>query len=131
MTPGFRGGAIVYACDLERIAAFYAAVADLQLVSRESDHAVLERDGYRITVVAIPDDIARTIVIADPPARREDAALKLSFPVAAVADARAVAKEHGGVVDPPEREWQCRGERVCDGHDPEGNVIEVCERTEA
>ena len=96
------------------------------MISTESDHVLLERDGLRITVVAIPAAIARTIAIDDPPARREDTALKLSFPVADIAAARVVAAEHGGVIDPPEREWLFRGERMCDGHDPEGNVIQVC-----
>ena len=126
MTPAFRGGAVVYACDLDRVGAFYAAIADLSVVSRASDHILLECDGFRITVVAIPDAIASTIVIDDPPVRRDDTALKLSFPVADIAAARAAAAVHGGVVDPPEREWEFRGERVCDGHDPEGNVIQVC-----
>ena len=89
-------------------------------------HVLLERYGRRITVVAIPAAIARTIRIEDPPKRREDTALKLSFPVADIAASRVVAAEHGGVIDPPEREWEFRGERVCDGHDPEGNVIQVC-----
>ena len=126
MTPAFRGGAVVYACDIERVGAFYAAVADLGVVSRAPDHVALERDGHRITIVAIPDAIARTITIDDPPARREETALKLSFPVADIAAARAIAAARGGVIDPPEREWEFRGERMCDGHDPEGNVIQVC-----
>lgn len=122
MTPAFGGGAVVYACDLDRIAAFHAAVADLEEVSKALDHVVLERAGHRITVVAIPEAISRTIEITDPPARREDTALKLSFPVVDIAAAAA----QGGVIDPPEREWEFRGERVCDGHDPEGNVIQAC-----
>ena len=125
MSPAFRGGAVVYACDVERVTAFYAAVADLDVASSASDHVALERDGYRITIVAIPDAIARTITIDDPPVRREDAALKLSFAVSDIAAARAVAAAQGGVIDPPEREWEFRGERMCDGHDPEGNVIQV------
>lgn len=126
MTPAFRGGAVVYACDLARVAAYYAAVADLAEVSRAADHVVLEREGLRVTVVAIPEAISRTIELTDPPARREETALKLSFPVADIAAARAVAAAHGGTIDPPAREWEFRGERICDGHDPEGNVIQVC-----
>ena len=126
MTPTFRGGAVVYACEHERVAAFYAAVAGLTEISAAPDHVLLERDGFRITVVAVPAAIAQTITIEDPPAGREETALKLSLHVADVAASRGVTAEHGGVIDPPEREWRFRGERVCDGHDPEGNVIQVC-----
>lgn len=55
MTRAFSGGAVVYACEHERVAAYYAAVADLRVVSTQSDHVLLERDGLRIVVVAIPD----------------------------------------------------------------------------
>jgi hypothetical protein len=30
----------------------------------------------------------------------------------------------GGQVDPAEREWNDQGCLVCDGHDPEGNVVQ-------
>jgi hypothetical protein len=92
VTPAFRGGAVVHACDIDRVGAFYAAVADMSVVSKGSDHILLECDGFRITVVAIPGAIASTIVIDDPPVRREDTALKLSFPVSA-------KEERGGPCD--------------------------------
>ncbi len=98
----------------------------MSVISTASDHILLERDGFRITVVAIAEAIARTITIEDPPVRREDTALKLALRVTDIASARVVAAEHGGVVDSPEREWQFREECMCDGHDPEGNVIQVC-----
>lgn len=61
------------------------------------------------------------------PPVREDSYCKLCLPVDRIAAARARAAAHGGFVAPPEREWTARGFRACDGHDPEGNVIQVRE----
>ncbi len=127
-------GAVVYALDVERVGAFYRDVAGLPIVGQESDHTVLERDGFQLVVVAIPEHVAKTIRLEDPVVRREDSALKLAFPVTSIQEARVTAVRHGGVVDPSNREWVFGHARVCDGHDPEGNVIQVREgltRTQA
>ena len=78
-------------------------------------------------VHAIPAEIAATITLASPPLRREESALKPFFPVASLAAARSAAAGLGGLVDPPEREWTAGTSRACDGHDPEGNVIQLRE----
>ncbi len=39
-----------------------------------------------------------------------------------------MAHLHGGEVFPPEREWNFQGYRVCDGMDPEGNVVQFRQR---
>lgn len=127
MANPFTAGAIVYAKDLQRLVRFYAAVADLEIVHEVADHAVLESETYELVVVAIPAATAARIVIAVPPLRRENTALKLSFLVDSLADARVVAKEAGGDLDPPAKEWSFQGMRVCDGCDPEGNMIQVRE----
>ncbi len=129
MANPFTAGAIVYAKDIRRLAQFYAAVADLEIVHEVADHAVLESETYELVVVAIPAAIAARIVIAVPPVRRENTALKLSFLVDSLADARVAAKEAGGDLDPPAKEWDFQGMRVCDGCDPEGNMIQVREAT--
>jgi hypothetical protein len=67
--------------------------------------------------------------VANPPLRREDTAVKLVLPVSSIATARSLAQPLGGELNPPEREWQFLGSRVCDGHDPEGNVIQFRENT--
>jgi hypothetical protein len=53
--------------------------------------------------------------------------VKLAFPVASIAQARAAAAGLGGQVDPLEREWRFGANKVCDGHDPEGNVLQLRE----
>lgn len=120
--------AVVYAKDLDRVSAYYEAVAGLAPGTRDATYAVLTGDGFRLIVVALPHWLARDIVISDPPARREDTPIKLVIPVVSLAAARDRAPAYGGVVDPPDREWVFDGSRVCDGHDPEGNVVQLAEQ---
>jgi predicted enzyme related to lactoylglutathione lyase len=123
-------GAIVYAKDIARLARFYADVADLEIVHEVADHVALESETYELVIVAIPAATAARIVITTPPARRENTAFKLVLPVESLAEARAAAQAAGGGVDAPEREWEFQGSRVCDGFDPEGNVIQLREIVE-
>ena len=129
MANPFTAGAIVYAKDLRRVAQFYAAVADLEIVHEVADHVVLESETHELVVVAIPAAIAARIVITSPPERRENTALKLSFAVPSLAEAREAAKAAGGELNPPAKEWSFQGMRVCDGCDPEGNIIQLRELT--
>ncbi len=76
-------------------------------------------------IVAIPAPTAAKILIASPPARRENTAVKLVFVIDSLADARAAAAAAGGGLNAPDQEWDFQGARVCDGFDPEGNVIQL------
>ena len=127
MAPPFTAGAIVHAKDIRRLARFYAEVADLEIMHEVADHVVLESETHELVIVAIPAATAARIVIATPPVRRENTAFKLSFAVASLADARVAAKAAGGELDAPGKEWDFQGLRVCDGCDPEGNVIQLRE----
>ena len=120
-------GAVIYAKDLSRVIAFYRDVAGLPVTHAETDYAILEAETFQLVVHAIPAGIAASIHVASPPVRREEAAVKLIFPVPSIDASRALAALHGGALNPPEREWQFRDRRICDGHDPEGNVIQLRE----
>lgn len=127
MATPFTAGAIVYAKDIQRLSRFYAEVADLEVMHEVADHVVLESETHELVIVAIPAATAARIVITTPPARRENTAFKLSFAVASLADARQAAKAAGGDLNPPGKEWEFQGLRVCDGCDPEGNMIQLRE----
>ncbi|MEP6505274.1 MAG: VOC family protein [Betaproteobacteria bacterium] len=130
MSQPFTAGAIVYAKDIARLSQFYAAVAGLEIVHEVADHVVLESETHELVVVAIPAATAARIVISTPPARRENTAFKLSFLVDSLAEARSAARAAGGDLNPPEKEWDFQGLRVCDGCDPEGNMIQLREAPE-
>ncbi|MES3011801.1 MAG: VOC family protein [Pseudomonadota bacterium] len=127
-TPNLpQPGAVLFAKDLPRVARFYEGVVGLVVVATESDHIVLERPHFQLVLHGIPQKIAASISITSPPQLREAVPVKLVFPVASLAAARAMAPALGGGLSPTSKEWEARGFRACDGYDPEGNVVQFRE----
>lgn len=120
-------GAVIFAKDLRRVAAFYEKLLGLTAVHSESDHIVLASAPVELVIHAIPTAIADSFTITVPPARRTETPIKLYFFVASIAEARARAPALGGELNPAQAEWDARGFRACDGHDPEGNVLQLRE----
>lgn len=125
--PHPPAGLVVYALDPRRLSDFYRAVAGLALVETAPGHVVLELPTFQLVLVQVPADVSSQIEVSEPPERREGTPLKPVFAVADLEAARATAAEHGGVLDPADREWRFGQWRVCDGHDPEGNVLQLRE----
>jgi len=124
MVSPHQSGAVIFAKDIRRVAAFYEHLCALAVVDAHSDHIVLESGAVQLVIHGIPLRIAQDIHITQPPAVREETPIKLFFPVASLAEARALAAQWGGQLLPAGREWEARGFRACDGHDPEGNVVQ-------
>jgi predicted enzyme related to lactoylglutathione lyase len=122
-----RTGAVLYAKDLSSVQAFYETVAGLAVEHVERGHVILGTASFQLVVLRIPERVASSIQIENPPRRRTETPIKLVFFVPSIAEARAAAAMHGGEVNPAEREWKFQGCRVCDGHDPEGNVVQFRE----
>ena len=112
--------AVVYVQDLAAMQAFYERVAKLEVTEVGDDYVVMQD----LVLVALPD---AGLEVADPPVRREDTAVKLVFDVPTLAAARVRAAQLGGVVDPAANEWEFGDFTVCDGHDPEGNPVQLRE----
>jgi predicted enzyme related to lactoylglutathione lyase len=121
-------GAVLYAKSVERVSRFYVETCCLKATHSEDDHVVLESSAFQLVILAIPAAIAASISIATPPIRRENTPIKLVFPVENIDAIRKIIGSLGGELNPPEREWQYQGRRVCDGHDPEGNVVQFREQ---
>lgn len=122
-----NAGAVLYVKDPARLSRFYEVVAGFTLADLQPEFVVLEARGFQFVIVKMPQHIADSIEITEPPARREDTPIKLIFSVASIAQARAGAQALGGELNPPEREWSFKDARVCDGHDPEGNIFQLRE----
>jgi predicted enzyme related to lactoylglutathione lyase len=120
-------GAVLYAKNVERVGRFYVEACGLKVTHVEDDHVVLESPTFQLVILSIPESIAASISITTPPARREGTPIKLVFPVESIAAIRNLAAKLGGELNPPEREWRYQGQKVCDGHDPEGNVVQFRE----
>jgi predicted enzyme related to lactoylglutathione lyase len=128
MSHAAQAGAVIFAKDLQRVATFYEKLLGLPVAHSESDHIVLASAPFELVIHAIPKVIADTFTIAVPPERRTETPIKLYFLVASIAEARVTAAALGGALNAPEGEWAARGFRACDGHDPEGNVLQLRER---
>jgi len=125
MSGPARAGLFLYAKDLARLAGFYEAVLGMARLRATDDLVVLQSPDIQLVVHAIPPHIAADIVIASPPVKRENTALKFFFTVPSIADARARAMQRGGEVYT--ENWQGPGFVVCNACDPEGNVFQVRE----
>jgi predicted enzyme related to lactoylglutathione lyase len=120
-----RAGLFVYANDMERVAAFYEAVAGMVRLHATDELVVLQSPDIQLLVHRIPPAIAAGIEITSPPQRREDTALKFFFTVQGIAATGALVQRLGGVLY--DEQWQGPGFLVNNACDPEGNVFQVRE----
>jgi predicted enzyme related to lactoylglutathione lyase len=118
---------VLFAKDLPRVAKFYEGTAGFSTVHTDAGLIVLESASQQLVLHGLPKKVAKAIEISSPPKRREGRAVKLIFPVASLAEARRQAAALGGGLDPEKKEFEARGFRACDGHDPEGNVVQFRE----
>jgi len=128
MPQQVAAAAVIYAKDMLRVGKFYEAIAGLAVTEAEAGHIVLEANGFQLTIVAMPAHVAAGVEVANPPLRREGTPVKLVHFVPGIAAIREQVANLGGQLNPADREWQFQGARVCDGHDPEGNVFQLRER---
>ena len=124
MANPVKPGAVLFAKDVERLATFYATLVPMTMIAREDGAIRLEDAAIQLVIHALPARIARTIMIAQPPVLRENTAVKLVFAVDDLARIRAEAPGLGGGLKGKPAEFVWQGFRACDGHDPEGNVIQ-------
>ncbi len=129
MSGPARAGLFLYALNMEAIAAFYAAIIGMETLSQTAELTVLESPDIQLLIHRIPDAIAATISLSSPPERREDTALKFFFTVPSLAEARLKARALGGEVG--NENWQGPGFIVCNAVDPEGNIFQLREPSEA
>ncbi len=122
-----RTGGVLFAKNVDRVATFYSVVLGLTEANRADDHILLESPGFQLVVHRITGGRSARGDISAPPVRRATAAFKPVFFVPSIARLRGVAEAHGGVMEPADHEWSFNGVTVCDGLDPEGNVVQFRE----
>ena len=115
---------VVYAKDIQKVAAFYRRTLSLAVLEEEQNFVVVGNAGYEIAVVRMADSIARATQISVPPVVREDTPIKCSFWVENLQSVKMEAEAAGGATKPLSSAWSWRGQLHLDGHDPEGNVVQ-------
>ena len=123
-------GGVLFARNPDRVAAFYAAVLGLVEAHRDDDHIRLESPGFQLVVHRLTEHLSGGGAGAGTPGPRTGAAFKPVFFVKSLSAVRATAPANGGAMDQPDREWSFNGVPVCDGVDPEGNVVQFRETKE-
>ncbi|WP_343585776.1 hypothetical protein [Herbaspirillum sp.] len=122
-----KAGAVLFAKDVARLAAFYAQVLAVLPKHAEAGKVVIEAEEFLLVIHAMPEAVAAKVQIATPPVLREAVPVKLFLPVRSLAQARIGAQAQGGGLKPAEAEWSAADFRACDGFDPEGNVVQFRE----
>lgn len=119
--------AVIYAKDLDRLVAFYAALGlDVDEAER-GDYAVLLGNGVELSILQIPLQVAAQIEISAPPQARTRTPIKLAFVVASIDKSLDATRALGGRIKDDAKRWQFRGHAVQDAIDPEGNVYQLRE----
>lgn len=116
---------VLFVSDVPKMTRFYRTIASMQMLHEEAGYAVLKIEGFELVIHAMHTHSTDNTSGHGIPKIREDAYTKLCLPVKSLATARQQANELGGAIKTREYEWVARGFRACDGHDPEGNVIQV------
>lgn len=62
-----KPSAVIFAKDTEALARFYRETSEMTEVHRDSDHIVLDEEGFQLVVHGLPKPIAATIQITSPP----------------------------------------------------------------
>jgi predicted enzyme related to lactoylglutathione lyase len=119
-----RAGALIYASDIDRLAAFYERVIGFSRANASAERIVLSSADMQMIIHAMPPHIARTVTIQSPPVQR-GSPVRLFFTVSSIAAARSVAAALGGEVFV--EQWKGPGFTVCNAMDPEGNIFQVRE----
>ncbi len=119
---------VIFAADVDRVARFYRDLASMHTQHADADHVVLNLPGFELVIHRLHGG---TEPAASPVQPREDSWTKVCLPVADITAARRMAATLGGLVKDASCEWEGRGFRACDGHDPAGNVIQVRAATAA
>ena len=124
-----RTGAVLFAEDMLSMQQFYQEVLKLDIEEAQNDHLILSSPAIQLVIHAIPQHLRSTISQENPPRHRVEAAIKLIFEVGNIAQARSIAPNYGGEVLSSEHEWTFQGFVVCDGNDPEGNIVQLRQRS--
>jgi hypothetical protein len=118
---------VIFAKNVAKLAKFYEIVVPMDAILTDESHVVLDSDTLQLVIHAIPQPIADSFDIAEPPVIRGELPIKPCIPVASLATVRENAAMLGGGLHAPEQEWENPFFRACDGFDPEGNVIQFRE----
>jgi predicted enzyme related to lactoylglutathione lyase len=119
---------IIFAKDMLKMESFYGNVIGLPRVQTPDDSPdfiSFEAGAVHLALHRIPDELARTLEIADPPVAREGTPIKIAFHAGNVHRSRAELNSRGANLG---RIRDFGALYLCDGTDPEGNIFQLSNR---
>ncbi len=127
VAPSRLAHAFVFACDVERVAAFYAGAFGMRRENSSDAGFTIMRaaTGADVAIHSMPPSTAAEGSITDPPRWRDGTAYKICFETHDLAAQRAAILAHGGQAKEP---WSWEGTDFCECTDPEGNVVQIFQR---
>ena len=84
MGDGLKFGAVIFAKDVDKLSCFYSGAFGLEVIFNDAEKSVLESEYVTLTIHGIPEKIAQTINISEPPNVREATPIKLCFSVKSI-----------------------------------------------
>ena len=120
-----RAGIVIYAVDLERLAAFYEAVLGMQRCFADAEHVVLASKDVQLLLHVIPAPFRALAVAGSPAEPRMAAAIKPFFSISDFESVAAAMNQNGGELYA--EVWHGPGFRMRNGCDCEGNLIQLRE----
>lgn len=124
MTEPVSSLTVIYASDLDRVATFYERTLEVSRLEQEDGFIVVGSSSFEIAVVRMSGRPGSSETPSSLHVRAETP-LKGSYLVSSLARAIAAAEASGGSLKPVESAWSWRGQLHLDGHDPEGNVMQI------
>lgn len=124
-----KSGVLIYCTNLERLMEFYITLIEgAQAIHVTNDLAVIDIPDGQLIIHVLPPEIAEQV---EPACAEEPrpTAVKAFVTVQSMAHAEAVTGQLGGRVFP--QRWQGAGFVIANACDPEGNMLQLREFTNA
>ena len=134
---GHSAGLVIFTNDLSGLEAFYSRLLSMRVLERGEGFVTLSERGLDIVLHSTADArkaamktgsyslSEKAAIKTGSVSPREQVALKPVFYVDDLAACRVTAGTLGGQVGDEAAEWLFHGARVCDGHDPDGNIFQL------
>ena len=117
---------VIFSPNVQRLATFYELVLEAQPIVESSGDIRLRNDLDEVLIHSMPARRAAQIEITEPPAPREDSAMKPVFEVRSLPEALQQVEANGGIAT--SRTFRIEGATRHDVVDPDGNVIQLRSR---
>ena len=125
LSKPLNAGGVLFVQNVKHLRDFYRSVFSMNVEADENRYVILTIPGFELVIHGIQNETPPADSQIEPLVVREESSFKLCLPVLRLEEARVMAKTLGGFIKDQEHEWNFNGIVACDGHDPEGNVIQA------